>query len=167
MTRVLLCLILWHLTSCRHEPRESLDGVVRYVGGKQVLSVNHVGKDGQPLDSVMVLALNKDTVAIGDKISFRLYLSDPRLRLVGAYYMDDISDQSLADTTWVPQDNSVAGVDISTGNPLPIENDTARIEFRVAGPLPGPRLTNKITLLSMDRERIIRFHSRQLPYVAE
>jgi hypothetical protein len=159
-----ICLLI--AGSCKQEPREALNGVVRYIDGKQVLSVNYLTKDGQPFDTVKVLSLNEDIVAIGEKISFRMYLSDPELRLVGAYYMDDISDQSLIDTTWVPQDNSVMGVDITTGNPLMIVDDTARIEFRVAGQA-GAKTTNRITLISVDREKVFRYHTGRLPYVAK
>jgi hypothetical protein len=148
---LVLSLLIILMISCKHE----IESCVQYKDGFQLLSVNSLTKTGKHLDSVVVYTIAPDTAKFGEEFHAKVFLSNPNLKIVEAYFDCNTSNSSLADT--------VANDIIGCRNKFVIENDTVSIYFQPGGEH-GQKEFREITILSVDNDHVYRFHKGTFKY---
>ena len=155
---VLVIFIIFSFSSCnigKEDKTQTKRSIVNYVDGKQKLSINSTDEYNNLINIPQLKVLGQDSVLLGEKVAFKLFLSHPSFQLKRAYF-DCITDTStVVDTTnfKIP----------SCTKELVVEDDTIKIYFRTGGET-GFKQFHQITAISVDSLGYIRSHNGSFGY---
>jgi hypothetical protein len=135
------------------------NGVVKYIDGYQILSVNNLTKEGRFLDTIKVLSSASDSLDMGKAYHIKVFLSSPEVKVAYAYWNADINEKSTVDTT-------SGTVNALKGTVFRIKDDTVQVNFTVGGLQPGPEEFKVITVISVDKEKVYRYHNGSIRYIS-
>jgi hypothetical protein len=156
-------IMLLGMFSCSHKQtagsKVAGKSVVKYIDGYQELSVNNLTKDGRFLDTIKVLNSASDSLDMGKGYNINVFLSNSDVKIAYAYLKADINEKSLVDTT-------SGTVNISRGVVFRIKNDTVQVNFTVSEFQPGPKEYGVITVISVDKEKVYRYHNGSIRYIS-
>ena len=156
MRRIILGTILL-LFSCDHPAQEA--DMVRYRDGRQLLNLNEMKRNGDPLDVPRVERISLDSIAVGEEFSAKIFLTDKNYDIVAAYYDCKNVDNPTVDTIGsTPNRYKLDGCKRG----LMVENDTIYIYFR--GGIPGSNAFEEITILTRDKQKIFRTQNYTFNY---
>jgi hypothetical protein len=150
MKLINLTFILILLLSC-----DSHTDFVKYKDGKQLLTVNDIKKNGDKILDLKVKVISPDTVKSGDPFLAKVFLSDSSFKIVKAVFDCPITQESLVDTSKIQIVGCHRG--------LMVVNDTVKIYFTV-GVKTGLRDFPIVTILSVDNEKVYRYHQGTFTY---
>jgi hypothetical protein len=152
MKKWLIILIVVYITFSCQVPQGD---VVRYINGKQVLSMNTLSRNGTRIDKVDLIARLPDTIKKGEEVHAQIYLQNNGYKIADAFYNCKVNDQSLVDTLSKRIDGCRDG--------LIVEDDTVEIYFTVANS-EGWKQFYDITVLSVDADQVYRYHNGTFRY---
>jgi hypothetical protein len=144
MKRILTVLILLLGFSCRD--KASKTDLVQYQGGKQLLTMNSLSRNGEKFIAPQVIKVSSDSVLKGEELLVDLFLGDSGIELIDAFIGCDLSSNPMVDTS----NYKISGCSTS----LLIRNDTVRIGFRPTEI--GIQKFPEITILTRGKDKIFR-----------
>jgi hypothetical protein len=134
--------------------------LLQYQNGRQVLNLNGLKRNGEPLPEPEIGILLPDSVKVGDELVAKIFLQEEDVQLVDAYYACQSVENPTVDTL-IETSNMVKRLDGCTKR-LMVSHDTIRIGFRPSKP--GVRTFEQITILTRDKERVFRTQAFTFDY---
>lgn len=114
--------------------------------GRQLLTMNELTRDGERWQAPVIVKNAPDSVAIGDEFRATIYLDNPDIRILEAYFDCTYVDNASVDT---------ATFELSgCSKKLLVRNDSVQIGLHSSEI--GEHEFPEITLLTMDRQRVLR-----------
>jgi hypothetical protein len=152
MKKCLSILIVASLIAGCERPQND---VVQYINGKQVLNMNTLSRAGSAIDKIDLTTSLPDTIRKGEELHARIFLPDKRYKIADAFYNCKVNSKSLVDTLSKRIDGCRDG--------LIVEDDTVEI-YLTAGNVEGWKQFYNITVLSVDSDRVYRYHNGTFKY---
>ncbi|MGM0581376.1 MAG: hypothetical protein ACQETL_11890 [Bacteroidota bacterium] len=138
------------LTSCSQPA-----SVAEYKAGRQILNVNELTGEGEPMEAVNLKIIKPDSVKIKEEAIFRIVTTDPAFKIVNGIFDCDISNQSLIDTTSFKVDDCIKG--------FAVKNDTMYIAFKPQK-IGTYDFWTEIVGISKGPQGLLRYHTGTFQY---
>lgn len=153
-----MAFLLLTTTSCnQNRPDRNL---LQYINGRQLLNLNGLTLDGNPIEDLKVERISPDSITVGEPFLAKIFITDKDYRLIDAYVECTTIENPTVDTAANPA-NKRKRLDGCTKG-LFVHNDTIFISFTPS--LPGQKAFEEITLLTKDSNQVFRTQKYTFDY---
>jgi hypothetical protein len=119
---------------------------VKYVNGRQLLTVNEIKRNGDKNEELRINLVTPDSARIGEEFIAKIFLSGSDFRIADAFVDCENVDNASVDTVT----NKVSGCK----HGLIVKDDTILVAFKPT--TSGVKRFSEITILTKDTDKVLR-----------